>query len=597
MGRTSVTLPGTFGDVTPAISSAGGSGEWFAITSGHGGTQCFRGSGSQVSPNLWTCPMPLHFVRCAAGEGCIVAAGQRADGSLEVIINGQTSPQLSGGLAFGQNPVDVQWVRGDEFVLAVMRSPVELEHVAFDATRPDQATRHLQDVRPLIRQDGTSQGVLEIEDGSGNVVFTDMRRAVRLPDTRTGFVPNTAGTWLAAQGENDRLLVSDGRVVESVFVGATYEPRLVRLQNGSYVAACRAASAVVVVPDLRTLTPDTLVPETPTGSGESSGSDEGPLEPELTPMPDTSRVRPILEATWHALGRPDLGASSTREQRNAFFLSFCAVMHHGHETLNPRGGDARWGAKRADSGRPQSDDVLAWRTGQDDPSKDEFVASLVGWDLIPGAGAEGWRFSDPGHGEEMNGQMWIRPPKSALPAGGPSPGESAEEVPNAPELRRAADDVDGRYGHLRTGSVEQQREWIARVAFLLNRRLSTDRFGRKQADANRPISHNILARRAEGGSFLAISLMNEQTGARELVRIGPIGPPQLWLAPPVFEDMHDLVPSGPTDEAEGPASSSDPVEAAIARAVGPLRQEIDALRARVNELSRSVAELASRAQT
>lgn len=581
MARASVRLPGTFGDVTPALSATSGGAEWFAVTSGAEGTQCFRGSGVIVSPNLWNHPTPLHFVRCAAGTGSIVAAGQRADGELEVVLNGQPSHHLSGGLAFGQNPVDVHWIREDEFVLVVMRSNVTVEKIAFDARRPHLAARSAHDVRPLINQEGTSQGVLEIDPRSGDIVFTDVRRAVQLPDARVGFVPNSAGSWVAAQAPDDRLLVTDGVVVESVFIGATYEPRLIQVSDGTYVAACRAADAVVVVPALRSLAADTEPAQPPSTP---------PVSP---PMPDTSRVRAILDATWNAAGRPDLGASSTREQRNAFFLSFCAVMHHGHPTLNPAG-DTRWGAKRADSGRPQSDDVLAWRVGPDDPAREEFVVDIMGWDLIPGAGANGWHFSDPGHGEEMHGQMWIRPPRAALPASGPAaPSAPPPDVPDAAEVTRAAADLDRRFAHLRTGSQDDQREWIGRVAYLLNRRRGSAEFGRKRAGDGRPISRNVLARRMNDGQFLAVSLINEATSALEHVRIGVLGPPQTWLAPPDFADMDALVSAAPPVEPSRPTVIPTPDDA-ISRAIAPLQEQIDDLRALVGGLKQSLDELRAR---
>ena len=85
----------------------------------------------------------------------------------------------------------------------------------------------------------------------------------------------------------------------------------------------------------------------------------------------------VAEAIHNAEGW-DLGKSSNREYRNAFWARVIGVVHHGHPLYNPAP-DSRWLLKREPNG-PQSDDVAA------------FAPTREAWDCIPGAGANGYRF-------------------------------------------------------------------------------------------------------------------------------------------------------------------------------------------------------------
>ncbi len=266
---------------------------------------------------------------------------------------------------------------------------------------------------------------------------------------------------------------------------------------------------------------------------------------------DPSVLRPILERTWEVMGRPALGATSTREGRNQFFLSFCAVMHHGHPDLNPRG-DTRWVAKSAGNGRPQSDDSIAILDG----------GRLRSWDLIIGAGADGFRFIDAtGEGEDITGQEPIVPPRSALPPAG-APGGSAPATgaaPPASDLQRASEPwlalVDARFQHLRLGSDDQQREWMARAAFVLGQKVDA-RIGQKRADASRPVSRNTLGVGATG-ALEAIVVIDEQSKARVWQSLGTSA--QVWVAPPVFADMAEILAATPAvPEAPGTGGATPP---------------------------------------
>ncbi|MCC6992091.1 MAG: hypothetical protein IT181_24010 [Acidobacteria bacterium] len=265
---------------------------------------------------------------------------------------------------------------------------------------------------------------------------------------------------------------------------------------------------------------------------------------------DPSVLRPILEATWDQAGRPALGAASTREGRNQFFLSFCAVMHHGHPDLNSRGGDPRWVAKSAGNGRPQSDDSIAFADG----------GRLRSWDLIIGAGADGFRFIDAsGPGDDITGQEPIAPPRSALPPARASGGSEPAPAPSASALQAAAEPwlalVDARFQHLRLGSDDQQREWMARVAFVLGQKVDAH-IGQKRADASRPVSRNTLGIGATG-ALEAVVVINEQSKARVWQPLGTIA--QVWVAPPVFTDMAEILAATPTvPEAPGSGGATPP---------------------------------------
>lgn len=283
---------------------------------------------------------------------------------------------------------------------------------------------------------------------------------------------------------------------------------------------------------------------------------------------DPSVLRPILEKTWDFMGRPALGSASTREGRNQFFLAFCAVMHHGHPDLNPAG-DTRWVAKSAGNGRPQSDDMIAFLDG----------GRMRGWDLIIGAGADGFRFIDAGgHGEDITGQEPIVPPRSALPRtsnGAPATG-GGRAAPTSPLQATATpwiDLVDARFEHLRLGNDDQQREWMARVAFVLGQKVDPT-IGQKRADPSRPISRNTLGV-GRTGALEAVVVIDEATKARTWQSLGTID--QVWVAPPAFGDMAEILAATPQPVAPPPpAPASNPAPPAPGLDVAEIRRQLTA---------------------
>lgn len=110
-----------------------------------------------------------------------------------------------------------------------------------------------------------------------------------------------------------------------------------------------------------------------------------------------------LIRAYHDQTGANLGSSSTREQRVAFFFEAVASLHYGHPRWNPKGPDSNWCVKDAGGGRPPSDDVLV------------RCNSRESWDLIGGAGANGYSFHLDYIGVLPSGQNVYPPPRSSLP--------------------------------------------------------------------------------------------------------------------------------------------------------------------------------------
>jgi hypothetical protein len=87
----------------------------------------------------------------------------------------------------------------------------------------------------------------------------------------------------------------------------------------------------------------------------------------------------------------------------AWLFEAVAILHYGHPRFNPAGGDRDWCVKDAGGGRPPSDDVIV-RCG-----------SREAWDLISGAGANGYSFDWHSVGRLGSEQNVYPPPISSLP--------------------------------------------------------------------------------------------------------------------------------------------------------------------------------------
>jgi hypothetical protein len=115
--------------------------------------------------------------------------------------------------------------------------------------------------------------------------------------------------------------------------------------------------------------------------------------------------------------RVNLGSGSSREDRVAFLWRAVGIIHFGHPVWNPSGGDPDWCVKDAGGGRPPSDDVLV------------SCSSREAWDLIGGAGANGYSFHLDYLGRLGGDQNVYAPP---VPSGGG--GGSLPSDPNRPAL-------------------------------------------------------------------------------------------------------------------------------------------------------------------
>jgi hypothetical protein len=105
----------------------------------------------------------------------------------------------------------------------------------------------------------------------------------------------------------------------------------------------------------------------------------------------------------HNAERIDLGRRSTRDARVAFLWRAVAVLHYGHAVYNPAGADNTWCVKDAGGGRPPSDDVIV------------RCNSREAWDILGGAGGDGYRFHEDYLGRLGSEQNVYPPPLSSLP--------------------------------------------------------------------------------------------------------------------------------------------------------------------------------------
>jgi hypothetical protein len=104
----------------------------------------------------------------------------------------------------------------------------------------------------------------------------------------------------------------------------------------------------------------------------------------------------------HDQGRFNLGGSSSRDYRVNFIFGAVAAIAYGHPRWNAQGPDSNWCVKDAGGGRPPSDDVLV------------RCNTREAWDLIAGAGGNGYNFHQDYLGTLPSVQNVYLPPRSAL---------------------------------------------------------------------------------------------------------------------------------------------------------------------------------------
>lgn len=112
----------------------------------------------------------------------------------------------------------------------------------------------------------------------------------------------------------------------------------------------------------------------------------------------------------------DLGASSTRAYRNAFWARVIGCAYHGHPVYNPAP-DRQWHLKNGGGGRPQTDDVAV------------SMPSRAYWDCIVGVGANGYKFQATGYSEPLPSNQEVYPPPVPAGSGGETPAPGPTPVP------------------------------------------------------------------------------------------------------------------------------------------------------------------------
>lgn len=150
-----------------------------------------------------------------------------------------------------------------------------------------------------------------------------------------------------------------------------------------------------IVGSFRTPKPTTVTAPPPS----TGGNNNGPVGAARTI--DFNEAWNIITTIHNVLG-VDLGSRSTRDGRIAFINAAVAALHYGHGRFNPAGPDTNWCVKDAGGGRPQSDDVIVRCNTRD------------AWDLVSGAGANGYAFHRDYLGILPREQNVYPPPASAL---------------------------------------------------------------------------------------------------------------------------------------------------------------------------------------
>lgn len=134
----------------------------------------------------------------------------------------------------------------------------------------------------------------------------------------------------------------------------------------------------------------------PSGPPTSSGPVGGARN--ISPSEAMSIIKGVHDAEgWN------LGGSSSRDHRIAFIQRAVAVVHYGHGRFNQKGPDPNWCIKDAGGGRPISDDVIV------------RCDSRESYDLIVGAGGNGYSWHVDPIGVLPGNQNVYPPPRSALP--------------------------------------------------------------------------------------------------------------------------------------------------------------------------------------
>lgn len=199
----------------------------------------------------------------------------------------------------------------------------------------------------------------------------------------------------------------------------------------------------------------------------------------LTPEQIADIARRVITAERMNFGKSS-DSDGGRAQRNRDWARIAGIIYHGHPAYNPTP-DPRWHIKDAGGGRPQSDDVLA------------FKDTRMIIDFIGGAGADGFTVRA-GHWEGPIGpeQNIYAPPvpegwSSIIPNPTPAPSEVWTTKHQAVWQRLA------------------NRSPLV-VAQQLNHSFPGEVWGRKRAAEGRAISDNTVARKMPDGRLYGVKI-------------------------------------------------------------------------------------------
>jgi hypothetical protein len=225
----------------------------------------------------------------------------------------------------------------------------------------------------------TLHPTLQIQVGRGKFVESGLAHRFELRDE----AGNAIAAYLvnASSGNTSQLTLPDGLEMQ---YGKVYRWRARSEMNNSFGPWSATAEFVTPAPPSA-------------GGGGGGGS---PVEG--TRGIGVDEALGILIRVHNELGY-NLGSSSSREERVAWLWTGVAVIHYGHARFNPAGGDPDWCVKDAGGGRPPSDDVLV------------SCSSRIAWDLVGGAGGDGYRFHTDYIGYLDSNQNVYPPPLSSLP--------------------------------------------------------------------------------------------------------------------------------------------------------------------------------------
>ncbi len=258
------------------------------------------------------------------------------------------------------------------------------------AANPDGSTLKVTAPTPLSPIDGVKLGnrrpTLTFANAAGKHSATALTYRIHLLDAGG----NLIGEVTVPGGEGGTAYAADTDLAYATTYGWRVRAELDG-QPGPY-----SGVALFTTVDAPPPPPPTAPAPDPTTPSAPSGGEVGPNRSIGLNEAFNIIVRVHNDLRWN------LGSASSRESRVDFLYSAVAAIHYGHARFNPAGPDPGWCVKDAGGGRPPSDDVLV------------ACGSRDAWDLIGGAGANGYSFHLDYIGQLPGNQNVYPPPRGSL---------------------------------------------------------------------------------------------------------------------------------------------------------------------------------------